>query len=457
MFTRGRLFSITLPVVLAFSTTALQAQSLTSPRKSSDRNVAPMAGGAQAPVVGGGTIGRLPKWTGFTGSNSIIGDTSIFEDKFGKVGVGTDTPTSKLTVQGMIETTMGGLKFPDGTLQTTAAVSGLQSIFHDGTLTGDGTSALPLGIAIPLTLNGVSDQAPILTILNTGQGDGIVATAGSTITDDAPAGVRAVGGDSLFGRAGRGMTAQGGNHTGSDFAQDAGAGISARGGDSANGFGGVGVFATGGAGSANSHGGDGIVASGGAPDGFAGFFEGLVEITGSLRVGQNLSVQGTKNFKIDHPLDPENRYLLHAAIESSEVLNIYSGNITTDENGNAVITLPDWFEAINRDFRYQLTVVGTFAQAIVVEKIKSNRFSIKTNSPNVEVSWQVTGVRSDAVMLIHPFKAEQGKPDGERGYYLSPDAYGQPTERGVDWARHPQMMQRLKEKRERTRERAQPH
>jgi len=446
-----------MPVVLAFSTTALQAQSLTSPRKSSDRNVAPMAGGAQAPVVGGGTIGRLPKWTGFTGSNSIIGDTSIFEDKFGKVGVGTDTPTSKLTVQGMIETTMGGLKFPDGTVQGTAAVSGLQSIFHDGTLTGDGTSALPLGIAIPLTLNGVSDQAPILTILNTGQGDGIVATAGSTINTDAPAGVRAVGGDSAIGRAGRGMTAQGGNHTGSDFAQDAGAGISARGGDSANGFGGVGVFATGGAGSANSHGGDGIVASGGAPDGFAGFFEGLVEITGSLRVGQNLSVQGTKNFKIDHPLDPENRYLLHAAIESSEVLNIYSGNITTDENGNAVITLPDWFEAINRDFRYQLTVVGTFAQAIVAEKIKSNRFSIKTNSPNVEVSWQVTGVRSDAVMLIHPFKAEQGKPDGERGYYLSPDAYGQPTERGVEWARHPQMMQRLKEKRERTRERAQPH
>lgn len=455
MFTRGKRFSITMLVVLAFSTTALQAQSLTSPRKPSVRNVAPMAGGAQAPVVGGGTIGRLPKWTGFTGSNSIIGDTSIFEDKFGKVGVGTDTPTSKLTVQGMIETTMGGLKFPDGTVQTTAAVSGLQSIFHDGTLTGDGTSSLPLGIAIPLTLNGVSDQAPILTIRNTGQGDGIVATAGSTINDDGPAGVRAVGGDSLFGRAGRGMTAQGGNHTGSSFAQDAGAGISARGGDSANGFGGVGVFATGGAGSANSHGGDGIVASGGAPDGFAGFFEGLVETTGSLRVGQNLSVQGTKNFKIDHPLDPENRYLLHAAIESSEVLNIYSGNVTTDENSKAVITLPDWFEAINRDFRYQLTVVGTFAQAIVAEKIKGNRFSIKTNSPNVEVSWQVTGVRSDAVMLIHPFKAEEGKPDGERGTYLSPDAYGQPTERGVEWARHPEMMQRLKEKREQMRTRAQ--
>src|SRR4030095_14179701 len=106
-----------LPVVLAFSTTALQAQSLTSPQKPSVRNIAPMAGGAQLPVVGGGTIGRLPKWTGFTSSNSIIGDTSIFEDKFGKVGVGTDTPTSKLTVQGMIETTMGGLKFPDGTLQ----------------------------------------------------------------------------------------------------------------------------------------------------------------------------------------------------------------------------------------------------------------------------------------------------------------------------------------------------
>jgi len=140
-------------------------------------------------------------------------------------------------------------------------------------------------------------------------------------------------------------------------------------------------------------------------------------------VAGNLDVQGTKHFKIDHPLDPEHKYLLHASVESSEVLNLYSGNAITDSKGEAVITLPEWFEALNSDLRYQLTVVGTFAQAIVYQKIKQNRFTIKTTLPNVEVSWQVTGVRSDAAMRKAPFKAEQNKPDRERGSYLDPQVF----------------------------------
>ncbi|MEA2097255.1 MAG: DUF1566 domain-containing protein [Candidatus Cloacimonadota bacterium] len=39
----------------------------------------------------------------------------------GNVGIGTATPTSELTVAGVIESTSGGVKFPDGTVQTTAA------------------------------------------------------------------------------------------------------------------------------------------------------------------------------------------------------------------------------------------------------------------------------------------------------------------------------------------------
>jgi len=104
----------------------------------------PMAG-ASLMVQGGGTLGRLAKWTGFTSTNSIIGDSTIFEDKFGKVGIGTDTPTSRLTVAGLIESIgSGGIKFPDGTVQTTAA---LITVFHDASLTGDGNQAMPLGIA----------------------------------------------------------------------------------------------------------------------------------------------------------------------------------------------------------------------------------------------------------------------------------------------------------------------
>jgi hypothetical protein len=59
----------------------------------------------------------------------------------------------------------------------------------------------------------------------------------------------------------------------------------------------------------------------------------------------------------------------------------------------------------------------------------------------------VTGVRSDAVMLQHLFKAEEDKPERERGTYLSPEAYGQPEERGAAWVRYPEMMEKLKEQR----------
>jgi hypothetical protein len=111
------------------------------------------------------------------------------------------------------------------------------------------------------------------------------------------------------------------------------------------------------------------------------------------------------------------------------------------------VTLPTWFEALNSDFRYQLTVIGTFAQAIIAEKIRHNRFTIRTNAPTVEVSWQVTGLRSDAVMRKHPFKPEEDKLELERGFYVTPELFDQPEERGIEWAHNPQMMQQMKENR----------
>ena len=100
---------------------------------------------------------------------------------------------------------------------------------------------------------------------------------------------------------------------------------------------------------------------------------------------------GTKAFQIDHPLDPANQYLNHYTTEVPEPLNVYSGNVVTDARGYATVGLPDYFESINRDFRYQLTVLddgdrSDFVQVKVAQKIRDNRFVIRSSAPAVEVS-----------------------------------------------------------------------
>jgi len=103
---------------------------------------------------------------------------------------------------------------------------------------------------------------------------------------------------------------------------------------------------------------------------------------GNLDITGNLS-KGGGSFKIDHPLDPENKYLYHSFVESPDMKNIYDGNVTINARGLAVVELPEYFEALNCDYRYQLTVLGQFAQAVVLRKIKNNRFVIKTSKPRV--------------------------------------------------------------------------
>jgi hypothetical protein len=204
-------------------------------------------------------------------------------------------------------------------------------------------------------------------------------------------------------------------------------------------------------------GGYGIYASGGFVTGaagteaYAGYFDGDINVTGAVHAG-------TKDFKIDHPLDPANKYLYHASVESSEMMDIYSGNVVTDELGLATVKLPDWFEAENTDFRYQLTVLDErFAQAVVSKKIQNNQFTIHTNASHVEVSWQITAVRQDAYAKAHPLVVEQQKPANERGFYIHPELFGQPGEKQTEWGRRPQQMQRMKELREQQARRAAQH
>ncbi|MGL4631417.1 MAG: hypothetical protein ACRCVT_09440 [Leadbetterella sp.] len=147
-----------------------------------------------------------------------------------------------------------------------------------------------------------------------------------------------------------------------------------------------------------------------------------VSINGNLNVGGTVS-KGGGSFKIDHPLDPENKILYHSFVESPDMMNVYNGNIVTDEKGFATIELPDYFEALNKDFRYQLTPIGVFAQAMVSQKVKDNKFVIQTDKPNVEISWQITGIRNDAYAQKFRIPNTVDKSASEKGKYLYPEAF----------------------------------
>ena len=170
----------------------------------------------------------------------------------------------------------------------------------------------------------------------------------------------------------------------------------------------------------------------------AGDFQGEVTVTGSMWCNRTFYCPD-KRFRIDHPSDPQNRYLLHSAVESNERKNVYDGVAQLDADGTAWVQLDEWFETLNEDFRYQLTAVGGPAPNLhVAEEVYENRFQIAGGEGGMKVCWQVTGTRKDPWAAAYPFEVEEEKPQEERGRYMHPSLYGAPEEQNVMRARIPQ-------------------
>jgi hypothetical protein len=121
-------------------------------------------------------------------------------------------------------------------------------------------------------------------------------------------------------------------------------------------------------------------------------------------------------------------------------------------------TLPDWFAALNKDFRYQLTAIGAPGPNLyIAEEISdttttnhrsssgsnnnnnnnNSRFKIAGGASGMKVSWQVTGIRKDPWANANRIEVEEEKPDKERDYYLHPDLYGQPEDKGISYLLFP--------------------
>jgi hypothetical protein len=170
----------------------------------------------------------------------------------------------------------------------------------------------------------------------------------------------------------------------------------------------------------------------GSATGYAGLFFGNTWVAGTF-------FKNAGAFRIDHPLDPANKYLNHSFVESPDMKNIYDGVATLDAGGAADVELPDWFEALNQDFRYQLTAIGAPGPDLhIAQEIKENRFTIAGGAPGMKVSWQVTGIRHDPYAEANRIPVEQDKTADERGSYIYPAGYGEaqdnvvPALRGFD-------------------------
>jgi hypothetical protein len=169
-----------------------------------------------------------------------------------------------------------------------------------------------------------------------------------------------------------------------------------------------------------------------ADDGDAADFYGPVNVTGTL-------TKSGGSFKIDHPLDPANKYLSHSFVESPDMKNVYDGVVTLDASGEATVNLPEWFEALNKDFRYQLTAMGAPQPNLyIAAEVSGNSFKIAGGAGGGKVSWQVTGIRHDAWANAHRIPVEEMKPQAERGFYLAPELFGQSQDKNVRLARHPE-------------------
>jgi hypothetical protein len=342
------------------------------------------ATGATGPAGPAGAKGA----TGATGAKGATGATGPAGATGAKGATGATGATGPTGPQG-----------PAGTI--TLPFSGSAAGTDSSVLDITNTSAAHSAVA------GHGAQPPFLG--PTG-GDGVAGYGGAS--NGFTTGYMSVGGDGVYAFGGAGTA---------EF-DSGGAGVKAYGGNATGGgSGGNAVMAFGGTGA--TAGGQGIYAQGGG-NADAGEFYGNVDVTGALS-------KSSGSFKIDHPLDPANKYLYHSFVESPDMMNIYNGNVVTDGSGTAIVSMPAWFEALNTDFRYQLTVIGQFAQAIVASEIANGSFTIKTSKSGVKVSWQVTGVRQDAWANAHRIQVEVDKAQRDQGHYIHPELFGHEGEPSI--------------------------
>lgn len=376
-------------------------------------------------------------------STSVSGDVagvygqSASNEGRGVYGNATNASGSTYGVYGRAVSAAGYGVFSEGRMHATGVISGngsgLTSV-NASTLGGLSSSAFLQAVPFPLFLSGSTPDEAFVVTNNSTSFNTSRAIAAASYAPGASTIIAFCNGDlgnAIDGRAyGNGASRGGSFQTQSSGANAAGAFGEATSTSGTT----YGVW-----GQSASTGGYGVIGIAPAATGVTyGTYGRATSAAGwSLYAQGAFGASGTKAFRIDHPTDPENKYLLHYAAESPMPQNFYVGNVKTDANGKAWVDLPDYFSEINTNFKYQLTVVEddattSFVQVKVGRKIRDGRFLIMSSAPNTEVSWRVDADRNDLYVRNRPPKDVIEKVGAEKGTYQHPEFYGLGADRGMN-------------------------
>jgi hypothetical protein len=112
--------------------------------------------------------------------------------------------------------------------------------------------------------------------------------------------------------------------------------------------------------------------------------------------------------------------------------NVYDGVGTANAQGEVYVQMPDYFEALNETFRYQLTPIGGPAPNLHVKvELSGGKFVVAGANSEQRICWQITGVRKDPYAQTNRLVPERDKGPKEIGFYKHPEVYGKPVSMSI--------------------------
>lgn len=112
-----------------------------------------------------------------------------------------------------------------------------------------------------------------------------------------------------------------------------------------------------------------------------------------------------KSFVIDHPKDPENKYLVHGCLEGPESGVYYRGTAKVTNNHSTIVSLPDYVPGWASNFTVTVTAIyDGKVKMYATSKVDDSLGQFTVYGENGEFNWIAVGQR--ATIKVEPLKSE---------------------------------------------------